>query len=236
MRRPHAHRWTQQHSFSKNQVRLLSASDLQHMEAVTQIDNKFILGLLKKPHSTLQDRQRKFWQHSIIAVDQHAAHERVRFERLLEKLQQAFVSDTIVTHRLRQEIHLQLTPDEQTLLFRPSTVLVLKRWGLSVCPHSHVLPEADCESANHSPNYQAIIKAVPEIFLQQINHQPNLAIQAVHEMLKLVSQHSLFELHNLQNSANAVHVSLREMAEPFMFTKIPDIYVAMLKSKACRGE
>jgi DNA mismatch repair protein MLH3 len=131
-----------------------SADDLKEAQVISQVDRKFVACLVRDD----QDM-------SLVLVDQHAADERIRVERILKQLCDEWSAGKVSRRDLDPPKRVVLT-DRENYLMQSSNGTgrrYLTSWGIDV---KDVDPDA---SRSQSGLCQAEVTAVPEIIADKVS-------------------------------------------------------------------
>lgn len=100
---------------------------LQSATVIGQVDRKLIACF-----SPANDKHTAY----LFLVDQHAADERIRVERILGEIIQGFVDNNIDTHAPSCQLRIELSNNHQAMLRDPTCAALLARWGINLKPDS----------------------------------------------------------------------------------------------------
>ena len=164
-------------------------------------------------------------QRFIVAVDQHAIHERIRLEEMLEHMSDQFRAADLEIHRVQPGLPIRLTPLEQRFFAEvPLAHRLFGKWGLRY--------ELSREPQNRIANL-ATITSVPKILVNRLaGHHPELA-RAFHDYVS--------ELVNAGASDAVVNGFLTDLVTTekdlnSILRWCPSRFIHLIKSNACRGQ
>ncbi|KAL5487622.1 MLH3 [Sanghuangporus weigelae] len=216
---------------------------LSVVQVLGQIDCKFIACLLDTPSATntSEDWEEKGQLRTLVLVDQHAADERVRVERLLKSLCLGYLDrDGVGVERrmLDPPVPVLLTTFERNRLMRSTTIKkTFRDWGFSI-----VEDEIDHESEKHTMNdsdegYGMIhFSSVPEVAADK------LLSGSSSDLCELVKGYlARFESGNINNCSMHTQQLSSAVDDVDAFTWLkalrncPRELVELINSRACRG-
>ncbi|KAF4619993.1 hypothetical protein D9613_005289 [Agrocybe pediades] len=154
----------------------LSKDDIRHAEIISQVDRKFIVCRVRKRSNdsvSPQETGGGECSHSsvLILIDQHAADERIRVERILKELLLGFLNSKDGTGGVRRR---ELNPPRPILLTQHEALIIkrsqddremLRKWGVEFAELSKVMVESDSvpEPGRASGYTQLLVSSIPEI-------------------------------------------------------------------------
>jgi DNA mismatch repair protein MLH3 len=190
----------------------LSRTSLSRAHFVTQLDQKFLLcrmPLLDASESSV-----------LVAVDQHAAHERVRIESFLSAVFDQAAKEGVESRKLLRPVSVPLSPTEAQAVQRSEIIEEFKRWGIVLlAPILQSRTKAD----DGSSDVQAKVTEVPTVVAERLQAEPKtLADLVSHHIARLLDDDSM----------------LKRIGGPRSITSknCPQGLLALLDSKACRGQ
>ncbi|KAL5527810.1 hypothetical protein ACEPAG_6611 [Sanghuangporus baumii] len=223
------------HSFSKE--------NLSVVQVLGQIDCKFIACLLDTPSATnsSEDRKEKGQLRTLVLVDQHAADERVRVERLLKSLCLGYLDRDgagVDRRMLDPPVPVLLTTFERDRLMRSATIKkAFRDWGFSIAED-----EIDLESKKYTVNdsdegYGMIhFSSVPEVAADK------LLSGSSSDLRELVKGYlARLESENIDNYSMDAQQLSSAVGDVDVFTWLkalrncPRELVEVINSRACRG-
>jgi DNA mismatch repair protein MLH3 len=161
----------------------------------------------------------------IVAIDQHAAHERIRLERLLQHLATEVRSGGATVKKVSGEgVALRLTSAEQKFFKEvPLALPLFRRWGLT------------CALQADSSSYvvHAMITTVPDLLANRLAFEHPELERAFHDYVGTLIDRAACDftigvfLDNLEDQA-------MELANVLRWC--PPRFVDLAKSNACRGQ
>lgn len=159
-------------------------NDLRFAEVVNQVDRKFIACRIPK-HKAMQPQGSGDAESQsgsvIVLIDQHAADERIRAERLLKEL----FLDFLAVQNRNQSDHIggvrtrELNPPRPVLLTQHEALMIkrsqdtremLQKWGVRFAELSNVMPNGDGTSdTGSSIGYlQLLVSSIPEVVSDKV--------------------------------------------------------------------
>lgn len=204
--------------------------DLLRTKVIGQLDKKFIVCTIDTPRDSAMAGTSNQTEASIslILVDQHAASERVRVERLLKELCLGFLGTDATGVRcveLAPPKPVLLTRTEaQTLRATPSIRETLRRWGFSFADED---PQHEAEEAAYQ---QVWVKCVPEVVSEKL--------MTSDEMQRLLKGY-LASCEADGVASEPIEGDCEENADKFLWHKAlrscPRELLDLVNSRACRG-
>lgn len=208
----------------------LFATNVQNIRAISQVDGKWIVSKVESASAVI-----------LVLIDQHAASERIIFERLLQELCVPYIArstktceeltshigytPSIHTVGLPRPIELVLEPGEKVLC--QSQAPYLARWGIMFNTH---------ERSRQTTMLQVEIFALPPILIARYSNEPDRLREFFRAILYAGQErNSVFkslasptEDDSLGKGATE-HLWLRQISD------CPEVIIAAVKSQACRS-
>jgi DNA mismatch repair protein MLH3 len=208
----------------------LSKNSLRHARLISQVDNQFIL-LAVPPESGGTTNSEL-----LVAVDQHAADERVRVERLYKELCEPYEDSTgaytVTFDRTPSIKHTELRPPLVFQISVPEVELFQKqtsnflRWGIT---YTTEVPK----TLNFSSERHLKVKTLPTVISERCQSEPELLISTLRSHLWHVAENgqsqnrSLYEGYEI-DPVDSPHW-LREIG------RCPQGILDIVHSRACRS-
>lgn len=197
---------------------------------IGQTDRKFIscrlsthaTGVIQEGDEALNTPRRSF----IVAIDQHAADERIRVEGLVQRMaEQIRNCGRLSTKSLETSLVVRLAPAEQAF-FReaPSAFELLARWGLSCTPDAEISSQG---------MHRVTITAVPVILATRLRNDRSELERAFHEYIS-----DLIDSAACQTTIDGFlrDYNLHQKDSNNIMRWCPSRFLHLMKSNACRGQ
>jgi DNA mismatch repair protein MLH3 len=197
-----------------------SKEDLLHATFLSQVDDKFICCLVSH-----RDGRK-----TLVMIDQHAADERVRVERLLKETLQQFRATQVTSTALAELAHVIQLPLEQVewLMARPERLDLFAKWGFRISYLTDPLVKTD--------NYSSIaIESVPTLLCNRLGASGGKEVKGI------IAGYIAFLQTQPDEGILALVKTLRDSAAcPGLDTDgllrwMPKRMKELIDSKACRG-
>lgn len=202
-----------------------SASALDHIQMLNQVDRKFIACVLPSDAKGERHSQRTF-----VVIDQHAADERVSVERLQKELCEGFMTDTMEVTGLKTEIKVVLSREEEAILRQRGVLDIFARWGVRMAM-SEMGAGIDTDYA------QIRIAAVPAVLAGRLGKKEASELTRLIKLYLSVLDVSLGELRAfLAELVSGETDREGELDWTRALRWMPKEMVELVNSKACRGE
>ncbi|ETW84186.1 hypothetical protein HETIRDRAFT_381588 [Heterobasidion irregulare TC 32-1] len=210
-------------------IRRFRRDDLLRTKVIGQLDKKFIVCTIDTPRNSAMSGTSNQTEAdiSLILVDQHAASERVRVERLLKELCLGFLGTDATGVRC-----VELAPPKPVLLTKteaqmlqatPSIRETLRRWGFSFAD----APQHEVEEAVYQ---QVWVKCVPEVVSEKL--------MTSDEMQRLLKGY-LASCEADGVASEPIEGDCEENVDEFLWHKAlrscPRELLDLVNSRACRG-
>ncbi|KAK4055183.1 DNA mismatch repair protein [Microbotryomycetes sp. JL201] len=205
------------------------SDSLASCEFIAQIDRKFLLVKIRSKKRADQLIE----QESLAVIDQHAASERVRVEKYLRDLCNAFVAGECARMtRLSSESTdlgfdygrvVVVSAHEADQLMANAKALV--RWGVDIYVPPNLKERQDDDESHIVTDYvQVHVQAVPAIIAERLSKDARL----LQDFVRSLAQ-------NLPSSTSVPQP--RDLNVPWhtVLRQCPSIIVELINSKACRG-
>lgn len=212
----------------------LSKTSLQHARVLSQVDNKFILCVVPSTLPTA-DQGRPHQSDLLVCVDQHAAHERVRFESLLRDYVSACCrclggsdADDDFSLQLKEPINVWIHGPQARDLHSygqsgggpdsmPSTAKALAFWGFGLA-----FPDAVDDGGTQQQEIKALVTHIPSIVSERLRTERRTLTWVIQEILGGLGSCPT----STWSASTQWMLGLRHLAPRLL---------DLIKSKACRG-
>lgn len=209
----------------------ISKDALKNANIISQVDNKFILvklDVLDGPSHT--SRTSEDWK-MLVIIDQHAADERIRIEKLMEELCSPDIGGAesgILTTTLEKSIHFEISSREIELLRTHRHHF--SRWGMLFTLPPPISVSQNREKSKGKCLQKVAVTSLPPGITERCKSDPRLLIDLIRtEAWKCEEKATIPSITTTENL---------NTGEPKWFKEIhtcPRGILDLLNSRACRG-
>jgi DNA mismatch repair protein MLH3 len=186
----------------------LTKKGLQNAEVIAQVDKKYILLKMRGAASSSEDAE------MLVIVDQHAADERIRVERLFRELCEGTIGDDAPpdpTQSVKKTLTFSISPRDAQLLRRFRGEFL--RWGIG-----YEVSGATVE-----------VTTLPRVARDRCENEPVLAIELLRKYAYELEERGVRPPPVAQEEEEDEEDWVRQLA------RIPAPLKEMVNSRACRG-
>jgi DNA mismatch repair ATPase MutL len=212
----------------------IDADSIRAARFIAQVDRKFLICRLRTNGEVRNADTGTHTPQYIIAVDQHAAHERIRLEDILSELVRGFIDDGLKTSALPWDrSQVALSRSEADVLERiPSVEKLLCRWGMNIgFPSGRKSAEIGVDVV------EIEVQTVPEVLANRFQVDPRELTRSVRGFLGYLRDHPVLEIFDqIAKGPKDAGNPYNTITEQVALRLCPPRYRDLANSNACRGE
>jgi len=211
----------------------IDADSLKTARFIAQVDRKFLICRLG---TDSEDRDADIGSRTpyyVVAIDQHAAHERIRVEGILSELVRGFIDDALQTSTLpldRSKVALSRSEADLFEKF-PSAKKLLCRWGMNIgVPSGRKLPATGMDVV------EIEVQTVPEVLANRFQGDPQELARSIRGYLGYLRDRPLLDVWKQIAEEPEDAGESCNITEQVALRLCPPRYRDLANSDACRGE
>ena len=211
----------------------INAHIIRTAQFIAQVDRKFLICRLGTPGEVRHANPGNRTAHCVVAIDQHAAHERIRVENILAELVRGFIHDDMKTSALPcDRTTVALTDSEADILEKmPSAPSLLRRWGMTV----GILGGRKLAVTGMNA-VELEVQTVPEVLANRFQGDPQEIARSVRGFLGYLRDQPVLDIWSQIAGGPEDGDKFRNITEQVALRLCPPRYRDLANSNACRGE
>jgi DNA mismatch repair ATPase MutL len=211
----------------------ISLENLRTARFIAQVDRKFLICRVDATIEQHEAHKKSGVLGYIVAIDQHAAHERIRLEKVISQLLQGFICDDLKTVAISRDKQKVIVSQSESDTFRgiPAMTRLLCRWGMIVEGLKGY--EGNTSENNDKDIY---IQTVPEILANRFQGDSLELARTVRGFLGYLESIPVSSMLTETTDQINSHDPNKTITMQTALRLCPPRYRDLANSNACRGE